>query len=100
MGITFGVYPAIRGIAAVPPLMHSEPMYKEQTISQMNFYQKNPFYVLLCYLPVGYASKGVSRLPDGQFTSNDAYLFAGQAQEIADQGSPPSTRYAALAATR
>ena len=34
--------------------------------------------------------QGVSRLPDGQFTSNDAYLFAGQTQEIADQGSLPA----------
>ena len=33
MGITFGVYPAIRA-SRLSPLMHSEPMYKEQTISQ------------------------------------------------------------------
>ena len=34
--------------------------------------------------------QGVSRLPHGQFTSNDAYLFAGQAQEIAERGVLPA----------
>ena len=55
----------------------------------MNFYQKS-FYVLLCYLLVGYVLQGVDRLPEGQFTSNDAYLFASQAQEIAEQGALPA----------
>jgi len=51
----------------------------------MNFYQK----ILLCailLLAYWIRVQGVDRLPAGQFTANDAYLFAGQAQEIADQG--------------
>lgn len=51
----------------------------------MNFYQKIllcAIVLLACWIRV----QGVNRLPDGQFTSNDAYLFAGQAQEIAEQG--------------
>jgi len=55
----------------------------------MNFYQKIllcAIVLLACWIRV----QGVDRLPDGQFTSNDAYLFAGQAQEIAEQGSLPA----------
>ncbi|MYB94924.1 hypothetical protein F4054_16690 [Candidatus Poribacteria bacterium] len=55
----------------------------------MNFYQKILLFtivLLACWIRV----QGVDRLPDGQFTSNDAYLFAGQAQEIAEQGSLPA----------
>ena len=55
----------------------------------MNFYQKIllcAIVLLACWIRV----QGVDRLPDGQFTSNDAYLFAGQAQEIADQVSLPA----------
>lgn len=55
----------------------------------MNFYQKIllcAIVLLVCWIRV----QGVNRLPDGQFTSNDAYLFAGQAQEIAEQGSLPA----------
>ena len=55
----------------------------------MNFYQK----ILLCaivLLACWVRVQGVNRLPDGQFTSNDAYLFASQAQEIAEQGVLPA----------
>ena len=55
----------------------------------MNFYQKIllcAIVLLACWIRV----QGVDRLPDGQFTSNDAYLFAGQAQEIAEQGTLPA----------
>ncbi|MDE0322662.1 MAG: hypothetical protein OXN27_01965 [Candidatus Poribacteria bacterium] len=55
----------------------------------MNFYQKIllcAIVLLACWIRV----QGTSRLPDGQFTSNDAYLFAGQAQEIAEQGTLPA----------
>ena len=55
----------------------------------MNFYQKIllcAIVLLACWIRV----QGVSRLPDGQFTSNDAYLFASQAQEIAEQGTLPA----------
>ena len=51
----------------------------------MNFYQKIllcAIVLLACWIRV----QGVDRLPDGQFTSNDAYLFTSQAQEIAEQG--------------
>ena len=34
--------------------------------------------------------QGVERLPDGQFTENDAYLFYKQAETIAEQGSLPA----------
>ena len=54
-------------------------------INTMNFYQKIllcAIVLLACWIRV----QGTSRLPDGQFTSNDAYLFASQAQEIAEQG--------------
>lgn len=53
-------------------------------MNTMNFYQKIllcAIVLLACWIRV----QGTSRLPDGQFTSNDAYLFAGQAQEIAEQ---------------
>ena len=55
----------------------------------MNFYQKIllcAIVLLACWIRV----QGVSRLPDGQFTSNDAYLFASQAQEITEQGVLPA----------
>ena len=55
----------------------------------MNFYQKIllcAIVLLACWIRV----QGVDRLPDGQFTSNDAYLFASQAQEIAEQGVLPA----------
>ena len=55
----------------------------------MNFYQKIllcAIVLLACWIRV----QGVSRLPDGQFTSNDAYLFASQAQEITEHGVLPS----------
>ena len=55
----------------------------------MNFYQKIllcAILLLACWIRV----QGVDRLPEGQFTSNDAYLFAGQAQEIAEQGILPA----------
>ena len=55
----------------------------------MNFYQKILLYavvLLACWIRV----QGVNRLPAEQFTSNDAYLFAGQAQEIAEQGVLPA----------
>ena len=55
----------------------------------MNFYQKIALCAILllaCWIRV----QGVNRLPDGQFTSNDAYLFAGQAQEIAEHGVLPA----------
>ncbi len=55
----------------------------------MNFYQKIlvcAIVLLACWIRV----QGVSRLPDGQFTSNDAYLFAAQAQEVAERGVLPA----------
>lgn len=55
----------------------------------MNFYQKIllcAIVLLACWIRV----QGINRLPDGQFTSNDAYLFAGQAKEIVEQGSLPA----------
>ncbi len=55
----------------------------------MNFYQKT----LLCaivLLAFWIRVQGADRLPEGQFTSNDAYLFAAQAQEIAKQGVLPA----------
>ena len=55
----------------------------------MNFYQKIllcAIVLLACWIRV----QGVDRLPDGQFTSNDAYLFASQAQEITEQGVLPA----------
>ena len=55
----------------------------------MNFYQKIllcAIVLLACWIRV----QGVDRLPDGQFTSNDAYLFASQAQEIAEWGTLPA----------
>ena len=55
----------------------------------MNFYEKIALcaiVLLACWVRV----QGVDRLPTGQFTSNDAYLFAGQAQEIAEQGTLPA----------
>lgn len=55
----------------------------------MNFYQKIllcAIVLLACWIRV----QGVDRLPGGQFTSNDAYLFAGQTQEIAEQGTLPA----------
>ena len=55
----------------------------------MNFYQKIllcAIVLLACWIRV----QGVNRLPAGQFTSNDAYLFASQAQEITKQGSLPA----------
>ena len=51
----------------------------------MKFYQK----ILLCailLLACWIRIQGVGRLPDNQFTSNDAYLYALQAQEISEQG--------------
>lgn len=54
----------------------------------MKFYQK----ILLCailLLACWIRIQGVGRLPDNQFTSNDAYLYALQAQEIAEQGILP-----------
>lgn len=55
----------------------------------MKFYQK----ILLCailLLACWIRIQGVDRLPDGQFTSNDAYLYALQAQEIAEQNVLPA----------
>ena len=55
----------------------------------MNFYQKIVLcavVLLACWIRV----QGVSTLPTGQFTSNDAYLFAGQAQQIAEEGVLPA----------
>lgn len=43
-----------------------------------------------CYLPAWIRIQDVGRLPDNQFTSNDAYLYALQAQEIAEQGILPA----------
>ncbi len=54
----------------------------------MNFYQKFflcTILLLACWIRV----QGVNRLPTGQFTSNDAYLYAGQAEVIADLGILP-----------
>ncbi len=54
----------------------------------MNFYQK----ILLCVillLAFWIRIQGVERLPDNHFTSNDAYLYALQAQEIAEHGILP-----------
>ena len=54
----------------------------------MKFYQK----ILLCailLLACWIRIQGVGRLPDNQFTSNDAYLYALQAQEIAEHGILP-----------
>ena len=34
--------------------------------------------------------QGVDRIPDGQFTGNDAYLYYKQAQTIAEQGYLPA----------
>lgn len=42
--------------------------------------------LLACWIRV----QGINRLPDGQFTSNDAYLFAGQVKEITEQGTLPA----------
>ena len=58
-------------------------------MNTMNFYQKIllcAIVLLACWIRV----QGVDRLPEGQFTSNDAYLFSGQAQEITKQGSLPA----------
>lgn len=58
-------------------------------INTMNFYQKIllcAIVLLACWIRV----QGVDRLSDEQFTSNDAYLFAGQAREIAEQGTLPA----------
>lgn len=55
----------------------------------MKFYQK----ILLCailLLACWVRVQGVGRLPDNQFTSNDAYLYALQAQEIAEQNVLPA----------
>lgn len=55
----------------------------------MKFYQKILLCVFLlftCWIRV----QGVARLPDNQFTSNDAYLYALQAQEIAERGILPA----------
>ena len=55
----------------------------------MKFYQK----ILLCailLLAFWIRIQGVGRLPDNQFTSNDAYLYALQAQEIAEQNVLPA----------
>ena len=55
----------------------------------MKFYQK----ILLCailLLACWIRIQGVERLPDNQYTSNDAYLYALQAQEIAEQGILPA----------
>ena len=55
----------------------------------MNFYQKIllcAIVLLACWIRV----QGVNRLPEGQFTSNDAYLFASQAQEITEQRTLPA----------
>ena len=55
----------------------------------MTFYQKIPlcvFLLLACWIRI----QGVGRLPDNQFTSNDAYLYALQAQEIAERGILPA----------
>lgn len=55
----------------------------------MSFYQKIVLCAILllaCWIRV----QGVDQLPTGQFTSNDAYLFAGQAQEIAERGVLPA----------
>ncbi len=54
----------------------------------MTFYQKIPLCVFLL-LAFWIRIQGVVRLPDNQFTSNDAYLYALQAQEIAEQGILP-----------
>lgn len=55
----------------------------------MKFYQK----ILLCailLLACWIRAQGVGRLPDNQFTSNDAYLYALQAQEIVEQNVLPA----------
>ncbi len=55
----------------------------------MKFYQKFllcAILLLACWIRI----QGVGRLPDNQFTSNDAYLYALQAQEIAEQGILPA----------
>lgn len=55
----------------------------------MKFYQKIllcAILLLACWIRV----QGVGRLPDNQFTSNDAYLYALQAQEIAEQNVLPA----------
>ena len=55
----------------------------------MKFYQK----ILLCailLLACWFRVQGVPRLPDNQFTSNDAFLFASQAQEINERGTLPA----------
>ena len=55
----------------------------------MKFYEK----ILLCailLLACWIRIQGVDRLPDGQFTSNDAYLYALQAQEIAERNVLPA----------
>lgn len=55
----------------------------------MKFYQK----ILLCailLLACWIRIQGISRLPDDQFTSNDAYLFASQAEEIVERGILPA----------
>ena len=55
----------------------------------MNFYQKILLYAIVL-LAFWIRVQGIDRLPDRQFTSNDAYLFASQAQEIAEQGTLPA----------
>ena len=58
-------------------------------MNTMNFYQKIllcAIVLLACWIRV----QGIDRLPNGQFTSNDAYLFSGQAQEITKRGSLPA----------
>ena len=55
----------------------------------MKFYQ-NIFLCVILLLACWIRLQGVATLPDNQFTSNDAYLFAFQAQEIADRGTLPA----------
>ena len=64
-------------------------MHKGTHSLTMNFYQKIVLCTILllaCWIRV----QGVNRLPDGQFTSNDAYLFASQAKDIAERGVLPA----------
>jgi len=42
--------------------------------------------LLACWLRI----QGVERIPDGQFTGNDAYLYYKQAETIAEHGYLPA----------
>ena len=47
-------------------------------------------FILLVYVAFWIRIQGVDTIPEGQFTSNDAYLYYWQAQVISEQGYLPA----------